>query len=693
MRRMNAKRGRGQAMRSTVIAIVCGLLFGYGLAAMVSIGAGGAASTEPAVIADVNTEVTQDIAAPTTAEMPPTEAVDAQPTETAESASAFTFPSLSLPAFPGAEDETAESEEAFEGENAPDLDAEPTEAPEPTEVFESEELLEDELAEPEEPTETPEPTEVFESEAPIEDELIEPEEPTETPESEEPTEEFEPEEPIETEEPTETPEPTEEFEPEEPIETEEPTETPEPTELPEPTEAPSPTPTPTSAAPTNASGGARVALVDFSGGYEIIRDTAMQTTDPLQAHLRIDQGNQFTDPCAQGADRVEWKDCAGGLPDGAPEKNWPVAYVRSGRVGIDKAVFTLLEAPQVTLQNVTVVGTARLGNGDTIVFEQRGVSANGATIEIVNVNGRGELPDYVTSFKPLMIEWKIMDAGGGLLFEAGGSQHTVYVLLNEPLTNVYLTPADLTTERARKKRGESDVVEAIWKAFRKPVQDGRIAKTIQRRDLDPITGVITLGAALQYAEPWSLSQALAAPDHGLDPCARHATTAAGLLNRTIGVCDAWAELLAEALRIHGIQANVRQAGDIEGFPRGPDGAMLMLMKKWKFSGKDTSTGDTQFPYRLEYSLQPTAQGPQATIVRQGFVDEVGVGGQNNIDPPGWLPLGRHALVEYGEERELYDPSYGIGPFEDIEDWAEASLAGYARVVQSGLELRAHKGIP
>jgi hypothetical protein len=49
-----------------------------------------------------------------------------------------------------------------------------------------------------------------------------------------------------------------------------------------------------------------------------------------------------------------------------------------------------------------------------------------------------------------------------------------------------------------------------------------------------------------------------------------------------------------------------------------------------------------------------------------------VAGQGNADPIGIF--GDHALIEY--DGEIYDPSYGTGPFAGILEWEDASIEGF-----------------
>jgi hypothetical protein len=57
-----------------------------------------------------------------------------------------------------------------------------------------------------------------------------------------------------------------------------------------------------------------------------------------------------------------------------------------------------------------------------------------------------------------------------------------------------------------------------------------------------------------------------------------------------------------------------------------------------------------------------------------------VPGQNDPNPPGWFKYGDHQIDVYNDM--VYDPSYGLGPFPSIGDWANSALAGFAYVTST-----------
>jgi hypothetical protein len=58
-----------------------------------------------------------------------------------------------------------------------------------------------------------------------------------------------------------------------------------------------------------------------------------------------------------------------------------------------------------------------------------------------------------------------------------------------------------------------------------------------------------------------------------------------------------------------------------------------------------------------------------------WVSQVGIPGQN-MATPSTKHFADHALVEFGGD--LYDPSYGSGPYNNLLDWQRAALAAFGK---------------
>ena len=411
-----------------------------------------------------------------------------------------------------------------------------------------------------------------------------------------------------------------------------------------------------------------VSLVDFDSApfahdIDVVRDQLAPA-----AHQTIDA---FAEACPTSHDRVEWKDCNTDGLAGVTEKNWPVAYVRGSPIVVKEARFKV--GAGASLSDVKVTGTvASLG----LRFEQQGVSQTGDELVLHDVVSTGTLPDSVGFIPNLRIQWRVEVNGHEL--DAGTSSHPVYTLLRPPQGTLYLNLVDFTSRDASGMTTEPDVAAAIWDEF--------TDRSVERRELDPQSGQVRgTGVPFEYWTPgWTVESAIDGSYFSACP------TTLNLLTTGVGRCAAWAVFLQNALAVHGIDGRSVTAGKLPGFPTGPAGAQYMLVKTWTFG---TPTGIGDFPYLMKLKKDATGK---LVKVKADFQDAAGVAGQGRADPnpPGWFVVGDHAVVTYAGR--IYDPAYGTGPFSSIDEWARASLDGYARVTKvkpDEFKVEAHRGVP
>jgi hypothetical protein len=264
---------------------------------------------------------------------------------------------------------------------------------------------------------------------------------------------------------------------------------------------------------------------------------------------------------------------------------------------------------------------------------------------------------------------------------------------------LYLSLVDLTTRAADGQATEAGVVGAVWREFQ--------GLDLHRRDLDPVTGAIDTHPAggadslLQYWTPWTLLD-------GLDPgatgyygrCANDFGPTLYILTNLVSRCGSWAQFFVDTLAVQGIAAAdrsvdfhhpVEQPGQLSAFlaeidaPAGTasvgEDQLLMLIADWSFG---EPSGGGAFPYLSAVNETVGGRAGHSNGWALGDVhavdDDPGVAGQGeavNPNPPGWFGIGDHAIVVY--HGQIYDPSYGTGPFASIREWAQASLAGFAYV--------------
>jgi len=130
------------------------------------------------------------------------------------------------------------------------------------------------------------------------------------------------------------------------------------------------------------------------------------------------------------------------------------------------------------------------------------------------------------------------------------------------------------------------------------------------------------------------------------------TTVAQLLRDGNGQCGAWADLLESCWRTQGIGT-----GDMVLVEADIWRQMGFIVRNWTFSGNGTSTQTSPYVY----------------VLHSDVTDTTGVAGQNNPDPESVFAL--HYVVRFGRN-QIYDPSYGLGPFSSQLEWETQAIAGF-----------------
>jgi hypothetical protein len=411
------------------------------------------------------------------------------------------------------------------------------------------------------------------------------------------------------------------------------------------------------------------------------------------------------------ASAAQWVDCSPTFPDGTPEKAWPVVFQRGSAVTLNEARLRIRDS-KANLDGSTVTGTAAVG-GATLTFTAGPVDPSGGEFVIKNVTSDNPLPDTVSSLK-MTIEWKVQH--GPFSFRAGSSTIPIYLTYAAPGFPAYLSLEDLTATAAAGQATEATVFNSIWTTVFSAA--GPAALAIHPRDLDPVTGSVTPDShTLQYWTPWNLAN-----DYLFLDSARscdHLTTPK-MLRDLVSRCGDWAQLLADTMSVQGITTvaphGVSDPGVPGTFPAFPApappagstiDAEVMLIKNWAFPGAPTGT-DPNFGYlttdtvKLDPSTGDPVPGTGVLGAHPQFNDAPGVSGQNDANPPGWFAYTDHAIDVYNNM--IYDPSYGLGPFASIGDWANSALDGFAYITHtdgtdpSGNPIRTytlsgHKGLP
>jgi hypothetical protein len=307
-----------------------------------------------------------------------------------------------------------------------------------------------------------------------------------------------------------------------------------------------------------------------------------------------------------------------------------LCYRRNRHVRLS-AELTVTQAP-FPAENVTIRGRATF-NGTQLEWTQPNVviAPNQRTVQIQNLDSDVALPNEVRAYPNVTITWEIVGAGGAR--PIGQTTHTFYATLRDPAGGApnYWTLLDLTCRGANAAHAPVNTANRLVAALNTVLAGTTGTGNGYRRCRD--------GTRLSY---WALGRNTP-----------FVMTTADLLrdNSGTGRCNAWQSLFLDACRVHGI--TTAAAFNVSPRPAG----FAMIVKNVTYNGAGTQRAPNQPPF-----------------LYTGNVDCVkanGVPGQGTDDPQFLFP--NHAMVRYNNQ--IYDPSYGTGPFADLRAWDRASLDG------------------
>jgi hypothetical protein len=368
---------------------------------------------------------------------------------------------------------------------------------------------------------------------------------------------------------------------------------------------------------------------------------------------------------------VEWES----PPQPLVGKNWPVAYVQDTKIKLAVRVALDAVATQTFLKTQlegepTVTGETTLGGVKltfTAKFPELGkqLTEHDTYLDTEDVEADNPLPSKVSLYEGASITWKWKGQEKVKRpFEQtlGKSTHNFYVTFAPPIeAPIYLTLLDLDTlnmQKAVQPLTYRSALEGVWAGF--STSEAGIP-SVHLRTYNPVTGAISrTGLVLKYY--YEIPPGKKLKDIPIPAC--KGLTATELLANGASECSAWAEAFGVALANEGIHS------------RGPiiqakgkacvAGGCVFLVKNWGFAG---GIAGRPFPY------------PWNEVT-----DLDGIPGQGVKNPHPWF--WSHVIVEVsytegaGERHELYDPSYGVGPYVDtttpklIKDYQTASVDGF-----------------
>lgn len=301
----------------------------------------------------------------------------------------------------------------------------------------------------------------------------------------------------------------------------------------------------------------------------------------------------------------------------------PVAYARNQKIGMD-AKFKVVTEP-CRKEQVAIEGTGSFGKN----LKWAGsvdVAPGAAEVSATGLTSDDVLPDEIALFETKNIQWRAKPDGSDW-HAAGSTLNVLYVTLGNPSgTPNYWTLIDLSCRSAGGIAKEPDFVKAVIAPFQAALGDGNGIK--RKRD----------GVQLTYYK-----MAAGTPSQGV-------YTTQALLSRGDGTgrCGAWAKLLVDTHKVHGVTSS-----KVLGVVPDSSEAAYLLVENCVFAG----AGSLSVPFPYEGNVECTKGN--------------GIPGQGKTNPQ--FIFGDHALVRYGTD--IYDPSYGSGPVSDLKTWEDSGIAG------------------
>lgn len=346
-------------------------------------------------------------------------------------------------------------------------------------------------------------------------------------------------------------------------------------------------------------------------------------------------------------DAPHWQD---GNNDGDAEdpgeRKYPIAYVRDtpptiyGKITVKPSGLTAVSGFSAKIK-VTGPGNIKI---DPPVAATIGIDE----LELLPATpSAGNFVKEIDYLNPMTLSWQVEVNNKGHWCVAGETAHRTYVTLGIPATTMRQeTLFDIGCQNADGQTVEKPAVAAIWSDFL-PDTDG----------IPRLFRVLPPGAT----GPPSPMTYYADSANPYGTC----NTIEELLTTGDGRCGAFQELMYFVLQVQGIASTRKEVHAPTGVTGGVAAAKADHIAVYGTDPDIIYTGsirDVFFVRRWTLS----------TATRWSVTDLSGVPGQGNDDPIGIFE--DHALVEY--DGEIYDPSYGTGPFASILEWEDASIDGF-----------------
>jgi hypothetical protein len=318
-----------------------------------------------------------------------------------------------------------------------------------------------------------------------------------------------------------------------------------------------------------------------------------------------------------------------------------VAYTRNATGTLRQAVFLISLGAFGPSGPTNVRGTDTFGN-QYVADASRITVFHEDLVVAQDMPASGTFPPTVRYLgqdfsDPYTIAWEMSGDGGLTWYPAGQSDNRLFLLLGNPAgpySALYETVGWLSCRNADGATDANAVIEGSALAMRR-TRDGLGRPETHRK---PVNGFnvpddLRLGYWLTDSPNQNVYDMLKdeAPPKG------------------DGSCVAWAQFLIACGNVHGVSSDLLEvtASTIVN-----PGATGFLVQHWDFR---TPSGSGYYPYEMGSDV----------------VDQTGIAGQYNSDPPG--EFYNHYVVGYGGN--IHDPSYGTGPFGSEGEHEEAAIDG------------------
>ncbi len=333
-----------------------------------------------------------------------------------------------------------------------------------------------------------------------------------------------------------------------------------------------------------------------------------------------DIGNPFDKQWHEGRDEPA-------IGKKAADTQSPICFTQGKKIKLS-AVFKVVEKATDD-EKVSVKGTFDFGH----VTADVDVGAGATTATMASTESSAPLPDKVDCQDTWKIDWTAVLDDQSTWVGAKSSKHILYVTLGDPQGPAYLTLLDISCRAAKGESTETELVKKSFGPFKSHLGDnnGMPRKGDGKKMSYYLTGVNTAADDTTYTTKGILGSPAAT-----------------------GRCGGWAQLLVDMWKLHGVVAGKRW------FVRAlkadfHDGSLRFLVKN------------------CDFSSLPTWSGPY-THLGDGSIKQDGVPGQGKTNPQ--FDFSDHVVVKHGGK--LYDPSYGIGPYDTDKAYLKDALDGLGK---------------